>query len=116
VLLPQTRRLQTVLGSGRRATVHASGAAALQLVEESSFSPEHMFEMGHTELAAFSDDEIASAYYALRDEVEPRGEGAATTEHKAPCGHGFEREKDRRRFGPGGSRKRPSGRRGTKGR
>ena len=73
------------------------GAAALQLVEESSFSPEHMFEMGHTELAAFSDDEIASAYYALRDEVEPRGEGGSYYPNiKHLAGTAFEREKDRR--------------------
>ena len=52
--------------------------------------------MGHKELAACTDDEIASAYYALRDEVRAAGEGSYYPNIKRLAGTAFEREKDRR--------------------
>jgi heterodisulfide reductase subunit C len=68
----------------------------LQLVEALSTVPERFLEMGHAELAAYSDDEVATAYYLLRDEVEPRGEGTYYPNLKRLAGSALEREKDRR--------------------
>jgi quinone-modifying oxidoreductase subunit QmoC len=78
-------------GTAPRATT------ALQLLEESPVRPEDLLGMGHEELAVYSDDEIATAYYALRDEVEPRGDGGRYYPNiKRLAGTAFEREKDRR--------------------
>ena len=78
-------------GAAPRATT------ALQLLEESPVRPEDLLGMGHEELAVYSDDEIATAYYALRDEVEPRGDrGRYYPNIKRLAGTAFEREKDRR--------------------
>ena len=77
-------------GAAPRATT------ALQLLEESPVRPEDLLGMGHEELAVYSDDEIATAYYALRDEVEPRGDGNYYPNIKRLAGTAFEREKDRR--------------------
>ncbi|MGA3216098.1 MAG: 4Fe-4S dicluster domain-containing protein [Acidimicrobiales bacterium] len=58
--------------------------------------PEKLLGLGHRELASYSDDEIAAAYYALRDEAEPRGEAKYYPNLKRLFGTAFEREKDRR--------------------
>jgi quinone-modifying oxidoreductase subunit QmoC len=68
----------------------------LRLVEASPVAAEDFLEMGHEDLAAYSDEEITAAYYALRDEVEPRGEGNYYPNIKRLVGTAFEREKDRR--------------------
>jgi quinone-modifying oxidoreductase subunit QmoC len=80
----------------RRGEAQLLGRGGLHLVEESPVTPEDLVEMGHKELAAYTDDEIATAYYALRDEAEPRGEGSYYPNIKRLAGTAFEREKDRR--------------------
>jgi quinone-modifying oxidoreductase subunit QmoC len=64
--------------------------------EATPVAPEHLVTLGHAELAAYSDDEIITAYYALRDVAEPRGEGNYYPNLKRLYGSAFEREKDRR--------------------
>ena len=83
-------------GAGPRRSAQLAGDAGLKLVEATPSMPEQLLEMGHEELAAYSDDEITAAYYALRDEVEPRGEGSYYPNLKRLAGTAFEREKDRR--------------------
>jgi quinone-modifying oxidoreductase subunit QmoC len=80
----------------RRARAQLLGRGGPQLVEEPPVTPERFLKMRHKELAAYTDDEIATAYYALRDEVEPRGEGSYYPNIKRLAGTAFEREKDRR--------------------
>jgi quinone-modifying oxidoreductase subunit QmoC len=80
---------------GRESRQHL-GQRGLQLVETSPVAPEHLLTLGHEELATYADDEIANAYYALRDEVEPRGEGIYYPNIKRLAGTALEREKDRR--------------------
>ena len=58
--------------------------------------PERFIGLGHEELVGYSDDEISSAYYALRDVAEPRGENKYYPNIKRLAGTAFEREKDRR--------------------
>jgi quinone-modifying oxidoreductase subunit QmoC len=70
--------------------------SGLQVVEAPPTPPERFLELGHAELAAYCDDEIAAAYYTLRDEVEPRGEGTYYPNLKRLAGSALEREKDRR--------------------
>jgi len=71
-------------------------ASGLQAVGAPSTAPERFLELGHTEVAAYSDEEIATAYYTLRDEVEPRREGTYYPNLKRLAGSALEREKDRR--------------------
>lgn len=59
-------------------------------------APEHLLALGHEDLASYSDEEIAAAYYTLRDEAEPRGNGNYYPNVKGLSGTAFEREKDRR--------------------
>ena len=79
-----------------RAAAQLVGHGGLELVDEPPVPPERFLEMGHEELASYADEEIASAYYTLRDEVEPRGEGSYYPNIKRLAGTAFEREKDRR--------------------
>ena len=71
-------------------------AATLRLVEEGPVRPEDLLELNHEELAACTDEEIATAYYQLRDEVEARDEGSYYPNIKRLAGSALEREKDRR--------------------
>ena len=59
-------------------------------------APEQLLELGHDDLAAYSDDEIATAYYELRDRSEPRGDGTYYPNLKRLAHSALEREKDRR--------------------
>lgn len=59
-------------------------------------APERLLGLGCEALAAYSDDEIETAYYTLRDEAEPRGDGRYYPNIKRLFGTAFEREKDRR--------------------
>jgi quinone-modifying oxidoreductase subunit QmoC len=83
-------------GHAGRAAPQLLGQSRLQLVEAPPVTPEDLLGLGHKELAAYTDEEIATAYYALRDEVEPRGEGSYYPNLKRLAGSAFEREKDRR--------------------
>jgi heterodisulfide reductase subunit C len=58
--------------------------------------PERLLALSHQELATCSDEEIASAYYWLRDQSEPRGQGRYYPNIKRLVGSALEREKDRR--------------------
>jgi quinone-modifying oxidoreductase subunit QmoC len=68
----------------------------LQLVKLPAEAPEHFLALGHEDLGVYADDEIAAAYYTLRDETEIRGEGNYYPNIKHLAGSAFEREKDRR--------------------
>ncbi|MGD0254410.1 MAG: 4Fe-4S dicluster domain-containing protein [Acidimicrobiales bacterium] len=59
-------------------------------------APENFVELGHRELAAYSDAELSAAYYELRDATEPRAQGKYYPNIKRIFGTPFEREKDRR--------------------
>ena len=59
-------------------------------------APEQLLELGHDDLAAYSDDEIATAYYELRDRSEPCGDGTYYPNLKRLAHSALEREKDRR--------------------
>jgi quinone-modifying oxidoreductase subunit QmoC len=61
-----------------------------------SGAPEGFLGLGHDELAGYRDEEITSAYYALRDFAEPRGEATYYPNLKRLAGSALEREKDRR--------------------
>lgn len=58
--------------------------------------PEVLVGLGHTALAGYSDAALADAYYRLRDEAEPRGQGRYFPNIKRLFATAFEREKDRR--------------------
>jgi quinone-modifying oxidoreductase subunit QmoC len=64
--------------------------------EASVATPETFIGLGHEELASYSDATLTAAYYKLRDEAEPRGEGTYYPNIKRLFGTAFEREKDRR--------------------
>jgi quinone-modifying oxidoreductase subunit QmoC len=59
-------------------------------------APERLVELGHRELAAYSDDELGAAYYVLRDATELNANGRQYPNIKRLFGTPFEREKDRR--------------------
>jgi quinone-modifying oxidoreductase subunit QmoC len=63
---------------------------------EPPVAPEHLVELGHRELAAYSDTELSAAYYMLRDATEPSASGQHYPNIKRIFGTPFEREKDRR--------------------
>jgi quinone-modifying oxidoreductase subunit QmoC len=58
--------------------------------------PELLVELGHQELAAYSDSEVSAAYYALRDATELSAAGKHYPNIKRIFGTPLEREKDRR--------------------
>jgi len=64
--------------------------------EASVSAPETFLGLGHGALGAFSDATLTAAYYKLRDEAEPRGQGRYYPNIKRLFGTPFEREKDRR--------------------
>ena len=72
------------------------GPDGTRAAHEGGISAEQLLGLGHEALSAFSDGEIAGAYYALRDEAEPRGQGNYYPNIKRLFGTAFEREKDRR--------------------
>jgi quinone-modifying oxidoreductase, subunit QmoC len=82
--------------AGRPTLAEWQGRSDLRLVEERPITAEDFLEMSHADLIACSDEEITAAYYALRDEAEPRGEGSYYPNLKRLAGSAFEREKDRR--------------------
>ena len=81
--------------SGFAAAVQPGEAHGLRLLEATE-APEHLLGLGRRELASYCDDEIAGAYYALRDESQPRGAGTYYPNLKRLSGSALEREKDRR--------------------
>jgi quinone-modifying oxidoreductase subunit QmoC len=72
------------------------GGNKARAAQEGTVSAQELIGLGHEALSAYSDDEIAAVYYALRDEAEPRGEGNYYPNIKRLFGTAFEREKDRR--------------------
>ena len=83
---------QVSLRHARRSVVHAVSKPA----GSGSPRPEQLLGLGHRELAGYSDEEIAAAYYALRDRAEPRGGTNYYPNLKHLTGSPLEREKDRR--------------------
>jgi quinone-modifying oxidoreductase subunit QmoC len=59
-------------------------------------APEQLVELGHRELAAYSDTELGAAYYELRDATELSPDGKRYPNIERIFGTPFEREKDRR--------------------